>query len=248
MDAACCLPVLVIAAVTLLHLILQCGIEETATYALVQSARITSRTAAVISEEAFDEKAFRIAAAGAWEGMLLAEWGASHPDASLKDLSIGGTALLAEGTLRVDRLARVRVSVRNPILPVPASIRDPESLKNVVFRPFVGESLQDGLYDAVHVYVFPRRGERYHVRSCPVMQNGEIQTVLTESIRKSCAPCSLCHPDALPDGAAVTLFSAGSKVYHRQSCTAVTKNFICIPRSEAVARGYTPCQICKGGH
>ncbi len=202
----------------------------------------------MVSEEAFDESAFRIAAAGAWEGMLLSEWGISHPEAVVEHLSIGGTALLMKGTLRVDHLAKVRVSVRNPILPLPTSIRDPESSKNVVFRPFVGESSQSGSYDEVHVYVFPRRGERYHIRSCPVLQNGEVQTVLTESIRRSCAPCSLCHPDALPDGAPVALFSAGSKVYHRQNCPAVTKSFICMPRSEAVAGGYTPCQICKGGH
>ena len=247
-DAACCIPILVIAAVTLMYLILQCGIEETVTHALVQSARSSTRVAAVLAPEEPEGMGFQGSFAALWEGMLLAEWGAAHPDTALLDLKVGDHAVLAGGSISVDHIVRVRVSAENAIRIGAPIVKDPKSCKNAVFRPFVGESEQAGIYDSLHVYVFPKSGERYHIRSCPILQSGQIQAVLTEKIRKTYASCELCHPETLPNGALICLFSTESRVYHRHSCASVKKNFICIPRSEAIAAGYTPCQICGGGH
>ncbi len=247
-DAACCLPVFVIAAVTLLCLILQCGMEETVSYVLVQSARCSAKSAALF--EAEDREGFRLRAAflAAWEGFLLAEWGFDGPRTSLWKLSAGEEASLEGGSIRVDQLVRVRVAVENTRLPAPALASDPISFKNATFRPFVGESVQTEGADNTRVYVFPRRGERYHIRSCSILQNGQVQGILTDKIRRTYGACRLCHPDTLPNGAPVWLFSQQSHVYHRHTCASVVKNFVCMPRSAAVSAGYAPCQLCGGGH
>ena len=247
MDAACCIPVFVLAAAALMCLILQCGLEETASYALVQSARCSARAGALAGQDDEHGVALRTAFMAAWEGTLFSEWGAAQPEASVRRLTAGGEAAIAGGSIRVDHLVRVRVSVKNALLPKPGLSGDPESCKSVTFRPFLGESVQTDAYDRTHVYVFPKRGERYHIRSCSILQNGQVQVVLNGRIRRTCSACSLCNPDQLPDGAPVCLFSALSRVYHRQSCASVTKNFVCIPRSDAIAAGYAPCQLCGGG-
>lgn len=247
-DAACCIPILIIAAVTLLYLILQCGIEETVAHTLVQSARSSTRAVAVLPSEDPQGIRFQGIFTAVWEGMVLAEWGVDHPDTSLQVLEVEDTVILPGGSISVDHIARACVSIENVIHIGPSMAKNPKSFKNVVFRPFVGESLQAGAYDAVHVYVFPKRGERYHIRSCSILQDGQIQAILTEKIRKAYTPCKLCHPETLPNGAQICLFSSESRIYHRHSCSSVTKNFVCIPRSEAIAAGYTPCRICGGGH
>ncbi|HPF18602.1 MAG TPA: hypothetical protein PLY08_03350 [Bacillota bacterium] len=247
-DAACCIPVFIIAITTLLFLILQCGIEETVCHVLVQSARCSARAAALASVEEEADRRIRSVFAVSWEGMLLSEWGLDHPDAALCELRTGETAELAGGSLQVDHLTRARVSVKNALFSKSAMSADPKSYKNGLFRPFVGESAQIGSYDPVQVYVFPKRGERYHVRDCPVLQGGQVEVVLTEEIRRRYRACELCRPEALPNGAPVWLYSAESRVYHRHTCASITKSYICMSRSEAIASGYTPCRICGGGH
>ena len=112
----------------------------------------------------------------------------------------------------------------------------------------VGESKQISIDDKTYVYVFPKRGTRYHIRSCSTLREGEISAILNARIRRTYAPCKLCHPETLPDGAAVSLYAQASHVYHRQNCATVKKSYIYIPKSEAISAGYTPCILCGGGH
>lgn len=113
--------------------------------------------------------------------------------------------------------------------------------QNLAFRPFSGTDDTSG--DTL-VYIFLKRGERYHVAGCPTMQPGEIETVLTDKIRKQFKACELCKPEALPNGAPVCLFSESSRIYHKKSCASITKTYEKTNKNEAEARGYTPCMHC----
>ena len=113
----------------------------------------------------------------------------------------------------------------------------------LLYRPFIGE--KHGT-DSEWVYIFPKRGERYHVDGCSTMKNGDIVSILTDEIRRRYSACKICKPDALPNGATVCIFSDTSSVYHRQSCASITKSYECVRKSEAIERGYTACMLCLG--
>ena len=113
--------------------------------------------------------------------------------------------------------------------------------QNLAFRPFSGADDSGG--DTL-VYIFPKRGERYHIAGCPTMKPGEIETILTDQIRRSYRACEICKPETLPNGAPVCLYSESSRIFHRKSCATITKSYEKICKSEAEARGYTPCMHC----
>lgn len=111
----------------------------------------------------------------------------------------------------------------------------------LVYRPFVGESRA---VDNEMVYIFPKRGLRFHVEGCGTLKEGQLSVVLTADVRVKYSACKLCNPDKLPNGSSIYLYSEYSDTYHRQSCSTITKSYECITKSEAIKRGYSPCQIC----
>lgn len=122
-------------------------------------------------------------------------------------------------------------------------------LLKLVYRPFRGESRSIADEDDELVYVFPKRGIRYHRAGCATMVEGDREIILTNSVRRSYAACRICKPGALPNGAYVCLYTENSSVYHRRSCASITKTFETMTRSEAEQKGYTPCLLCIGeGH
>ena len=120
-------------------------------------------------------------------------------------------------------------------------------LLKLVYRPFCGESDSIADEDDELVYVFPKRGIRYHRAGCSTMIEGDREMILTNAVRKSYSACRICRPQTLPDGAYVCLYSENSSVYHRRSCASITKTFETMTRSEAEQKGYTPCLLCIGG-
>ena len=121
-----------------------------------------------------------------------------------------------------------------------------KSCKKVVFRPFVGESIQNITGDTMRVYVFPRSGERYHLSSCYILKNGNLEILLTAELKRKRQPCKLCSPNELSLGAKVYMYSSINSIYHRKSCSAITKNYVSISKGEAIYQGYTACNICGG--
>ena len=117
----------------------------------------------------------------------------------------------------------------------------------LIYRPFVGESKSIADSDDSQVYVFPKRGIRYHVLGCSTLVNGDREVILTNAVRRSYSACRICRPGALPNGASVCLYSENSRVYHRRSCASVEKTYEVMTRSEAEQKGYTPCLLCIGG-
>ena len=118
------------------------------------------------------------------------------------------------------------------------------AVTRLVYRPFIGES--DRLADRkdVIVYVFPKRGIRYHKYGCSTMIEGDRQLILTDPVRKTYKACEICKPGKLPNGALVYMYSESSTVYHRKSCASITKSFETMLRSEAEEKGYLPCHLC----
>lgn len=114
----------------------------------------------------------------------------------------------------------------------------------LVFRPFIGEKSDS---DGDRVYIFPKYGERYHIEGCSTLHNGERVAVLTDKVRRQYKACEICKPDELPDGATVCIYSDVSHTYHRESCATITKSYECVSRKDAIAQGYTACQICLKG-
>ncbi len=51
-------------------------------------------------------------------------------------------------------------------------------------------------------------------------------------------------PPPNEDSDTVYVTEAGKK-YHRSSCHHLNKSCISISRKDAIARGYTPCSVCK---
>lgn len=113
--------------------------------------------------------------------------------------------------------------------------------ERLAFKAFCG--LRDSEGDRL-VYIFPKRGERYHIIGCSTLKAGEVETVLTDSIRRKYKACQICKPETLPNGASVFLYTEGSRVYHKKTCATITKTYEKLRKSEAAERGYTPCKIC----
>jgi len=111
----------------------------------------------------------------------------------------------------------------------------------LVYRPFIGESRTE---DNEMVYIFPKSGLRFHVDGCSTLKEGQVSLVLTDNLRGKYSACKLCEPDKLPNGSPVYMYSEYSDTYHRQSCSTITKSYECVSKSEAIKKGYSPCQIC----
>jgi len=105
--------------------------------------------------------------------------------------------------------------------------------------PEMEEEGTDGI-----VWVFPRRGERYHKRECRIVTVYPEERLLSEKLKRTFRPCENCDPAALEPGSPVYCFPSGS-VYHKESCTAVERYVIPMNLQQAEEKGYTACSYCS---
>lgn len=108
-----------------------------------------------------------------------------------------------------------------------------------------GDSTSSDEDDTV-VYVFPKRGGRYHKKSCPHLNPACRLTYLSSETKKRYKPCSICKSKGEKLGTPVFCFDNEGKVYHISSCPTVDKYYIEMKKSDAVKKGYTPCSTCGG--
>ena len=137
----------------------------------------------------------------------------------------------------------------------PAGIRAAASYDlGLVTRAYVGkirdvESMTDWEMsgeDAEPVFIFPKRGEKYHSRGCGFLTAASTSGALTSSVRRKYKPCPLCGSRKAGNGSLVYYFPAAGEAYHLKGCSALQRNYIEIDKKDAVARGYTPCSKCGG--
>lgn len=100
--------------------------------------------------------------------------------------------------------------------------------------------------DSDPVYIFPSWGERYHKKSCSVLNPACEMAVLSQEIKRKYGACSLCNSGEKKIGTTVFLFRQAGEVYHTGDCSTVDKYYIEMERSEAEDKGYTPCLKCGG--
>ncbi len=141
-------------------------------------------------------------------------------------------------------------------IPFPIQIYEGVAGKESVrFRPFVGRKYRGDAMDPKEleekkesrmVWVFPKAGERYHERTCSVIEVFPHQTILTTSVRTRYRPCSHCRPEKRGNGSLVYCFPRAGEVYHQKACSLVTRYVIEIDQESAEAQGYTPCRLCGG--
>ena len=101
-------------------------------------------------------------------------------------------------------------------------------------------------YDAEAVYIFPKRGEKYHSKGCTFLRAASASTVLTASVRRKYKACPLCHSSRAENGALIYYFPSDGEDYHLPGCPSLQRNYIEIEKGTALHRGYTACSKCGG--
>lgn len=122
-----------------------------------------------------------------------------------------------------------------------------------VTRAYVGKereldnmSEEEMMSDSTPVYIFPKRGEKYHSKGCVVMKAASKATILSSSLKNKYSSCSLCHSKNAGIGMLVYYFPDEGESYHLPGCSSLERNFIEIEKRIAVKRGYTACSKCGG--
>ena len=100
--------------------------------------------------------------------------------------------------------------------------------------------------DAEAVYIFPKRGERYHSEGCTFLRAASTSAALSESIKRNYKSCPLCHSSRAENGALIYYFPSEGEDYHLPGCSSLQRNYIEIDKGTAVKRGYTACSKCGG--
>ena len=100
--------------------------------------------------------------------------------------------------------------------------------------------------DAEAVYIFPKRGEKYHSKGCTFLRAASTSGALSGSIKRKYKACPLCHSSRAENGSLVYYFPSDGEDYHLRGCPSLQRNYIEIDRDTAVKRGYTACSKCGG--
>jgi len=100
--------------------------------------------------------------------------------------------------------------------------------------------------DSEPVFIFPKRGERYHSEGCGFLTAASTSGTLTDSIRNKYRSCPLCHSGSAENGSLIYYFQAAGEDYHLPGCASLQRNYIEIDRSTAIERGFTACSKCGG--
>lgn len=112
-------------------------------------------------------------------------------------------------------------------------------------NPPMSEAEMSGA-DSEPVFIFPKRGERYHSEGCGFLTAASTSGVLSSSVKKKYKSCPLCGSGKAKKGSRIYYFPSAGEDYHLPGCSALQRNFIEIDKRDAIERGYTPCSKCGG--
>lgn len=239
MEAAISLPVFIIAVMVMSSVILMYACIEDCNFIAANELRRAAAEAAVADTSV------------AVPYRLKKEITSRHSQIRAADLTDAGIRTERWG---VDELIAVRyrltLGAPNP-LGIKASAHYDLSL---VTRAYVGRErnvgrmTEDDLMDndSVPVFVFPKRGEKYHSKGCGFLRAASRSGILSQSVRKKYRSCPLCRSGKAGNGSLIYYFPAAGEDYHLPGCTCLQRNFIEIDMQTALERGYTACSICGG--
>ena len=100
--------------------------------------------------------------------------------------------------------------------------------------------------DSEPVYIFPKRGEKYHSKGCGFLTAASVSSSLTPAVRRRYSACPLCGSRKAGIGSHVYYFPAAGEDYHLPGCASLQRNYVEVDKKDAVRRGYTPCAKCGG--
>ncbi len=100
--------------------------------------------------------------------------------------------------------------------------------------------------DSVPVFIFPKRGEKYHSEGCGFLRANSRSGTLSGSVRKKYKSCPLCRSGKAANGTLIYYFPSAGEDYHLPGCPSLQRNFIETDKETAIGRGYTPCSKCGG--
>ena len=193
---------------------------------------------------------------------ILADSAAAAPYKVKKEIvdghSLVDTAMLTDYGYRVtrwdiDELMAVSVLMKmksaNPL----GMLSEAEYEISMVTRAYVGRFRGDDPMSAGEfgsagdaVYIFPKRGEKYHKEGCRHLKAASTSGVLSPSIKRHYKSCPLCKSGRAANGTLIYYFPAAGEDYHLRGCGSLARNYIEIERSVAIDRGYGACATCGG--
>ena len=113
-------------------------------------------------------------------------------------------------------------------------------------RPSLGAEGLEQDKDSTEVWIFPQSGTKYHDKNCTYVKATVHSCILTSTLRRQYAPCGMCGSGILPVGSVVFCFNGDDTCYHRGNCRSIKRHTIVVDRGEAEEKGYTPCSKCGG--
>ena len=143
----------------------------------------------------------------------------------------------------------MKMKSKNPI----GLLSEAEYEISMVTRAYVGRFRGDDAMSAEEfgstgdaVFIFPKRGERYHSEGCRHLRAASTSGVLSPNIKRRYKSCPLCKSGQAGNGALIYYFPAAGEDYHLSGCPSLQRNYIEIERQVAIDRGYTACGTCGG--
>ena len=100
--------------------------------------------------------------------------------------------------------------------------------------------------DSQPVFIFPKRGEKYHSEGCGFLKAASKSGTLTSSIKRKYKSCPLCKSGKTKEGSLIYYFPSAGEDYHLQGCPSLKRNYIELDKTVAIERGYTACSKCGG--
>ena len=125
---------------------------------------------------------------------------------------------------------------------------------SLVTRAYVGRERDESSmsadefadHDADAVFIFPKRGEKYHSKGCGFLKAASRSSALSSSLQKKYKSCPLCRSGKAGTGDLIYYFPSAGEDYHLPGCPSLQRNFIETDRRTAEERGYSPCAKCGG--
>ena len=237
-EAAICLPLVMLAVITLGYFIEADSAWENSTNAAFRECSYAQSSGIELSKMAMGVRLRRDAADfGQNVNLSLTNRMYSYSDGSHTDLN--SFRLRAEVDLALplsfgrtfDYEARIKY-------------RDFTGLRYE--RPSLGAEGLEQDKDSTEVWIFPQSGTKYHDESCTYVKATVHSCILTKTLRQQYSPCGMCGSGSLPLGSIVFCFYGDDTCYHRSSCRSIKRHAIVIDRGEAEEKGYTPCSKCGG--
>lgn len=243
-EATICLPVFIIALITLGYLLKVIWIQESIFHDLVNESRKMA-IECYGSSLPIERTLFALR----MEEDIQREGFSELGNCDIKSFKCSGVAGAGDG--RVEITYGYEVSLNLPI-PIISKV---EVKNDVSFRCWIGKSAEGSpmgfsvmkeAEDCNTVYVFPRAGEKYHRANCRYISVYPIRTFLSVNISKTYNPCKLCRGEELSVGAVIFVFSGSGKVYHKGGCNTVERYVVSMDQRDASIKGYTACSVCGG--